>query len=122
MQSILLELNKTSTVIEASAIISNDGLIVASALPADFDEDHLGKMSASVLLLGEYTSQEYASGDLEHVLIECANNHIVITRVAEDVLLTVMLKSDTQGNPVAPEIKRTCKKISAYLANLELAA
>jgi len=39
--------------IEASAVVSVDGLVIASALPADTEEDRVSAMSAAMLSLGE---------------------------------------------------------------------
>jgi len=44
--------------IEASAIVSVDGLIMASALPQDVEEDRVSAMSAAMLSLGERISGE----------------------------------------------------------------
>ena len=68
LNSILSELNGTSADIEASAIISTDGLIMSSLLPASMDEDHVGAMSAAMLSLGERIAKELARGELEQVL------------------------------------------------------
>jgi len=45
LTSILTQLNGTSADIEASGIISTDGLMMASVLPAGMDEDRVGAMS-----------------------------------------------------------------------------
>ncbi|MRR31028.1 hypothetical protein EG834_12040, partial [bacterium] len=39
--------------IEASAVVSVDGLIIASALPQGSEEDRVSAMSAAMLRLGE---------------------------------------------------------------------
>ncbi|MFO1384390.1 MAG: hypothetical protein U1E91_05875 [Moraxella sp.] len=44
-QQILNDLNSSSADVEASALISTDGLMIASALPAGIDEDRVGAMS-----------------------------------------------------------------------------
>ena len=49
LNSILSELNGTSADIEASGIISTDGLMMAAQLPAGLDEDRVGAMSAAML-------------------------------------------------------------------------
>ncbi len=49
----LRELQTSTTDIEASAVVSIDGLIMASALPADVEEDRVSAMSAAMLALGE---------------------------------------------------------------------
>ncbi|MFO1382670.1 MAG: roadblock/LC7 domain-containing protein [Moraxella osloensis] len=51
-QQILNDLNSSSADVEASALISTDGLMIASALPAGIDEDRVGAMSAKLLSLG----------------------------------------------------------------------
>ena len=51
-QQVLEELKGSSADVEASALISTDGLMIASALPAGMDEDRVGAMSAALLSLG----------------------------------------------------------------------
>ena len=46
LKSILSDLNGSSADIEASAIISADGLTMAALLPQDVDEDRVGAMAA----------------------------------------------------------------------------
>lgn len=41
-QQILDDLNSSSADVEASALISTDGLMIASALPSGIDEDRVG--------------------------------------------------------------------------------
>ncbi len=70
LTSVLNDLNGTSADSEASEILSTDGLMIASALPVDMDEDRVGAMSAAMLSLGDRTAQELARGTLEQVLIK----------------------------------------------------
>ncbi len=49
----LRELQASSPDIEASAIVSVDGLTIASALPQGVEEDRVSAMSAAMLSLGE---------------------------------------------------------------------
>ena len=53
LQQSLEDLNGSTADIEASALISTDGLMIASALPHGMDEDRIGAMSAALLSLGE---------------------------------------------------------------------
>ena len=68
LTSILSELNGSSADIEASAIVSIDGLMMAALLPSSMDEDRVGAMSAALLSLGDRTAKELARGGLEQVL------------------------------------------------------
>ena len=60
LASVLSDLNGSSADIEASAVISIDGLMMAALLPANLDEDRVGAMSAAMLSLGDRTAQELA--------------------------------------------------------------
>lgn len=49
LTEMLRDLRNTSPDIEASAVVSTDGLVIASALPRDFEEDRVAAMSAAML-------------------------------------------------------------------------
>ena len=58
----LRELQASSPDIEASAIVSVDGLTIASALPQGVEEDRVSAMSAAMLSLGERIAGELGRG------------------------------------------------------------
>ena len=62
----LHELQSSVADIQASAIVSVDGLIIASALPSGAGEDRVAAMSAAMLSLGERIAQELGRGVLAH--------------------------------------------------------
>jgi uncharacterized protein len=55
---VLKDLESTAPDIEASAVVSDDGFIIASVLPTDIDEDRVGAMSATMLALGERAADD----------------------------------------------------------------
>ena len=67
LQNVLEELKSSSADVEASALISSDGLMIASALQQGVDEDRVGAMSAALLSLGDRAARELARGTLESV-------------------------------------------------------
>lgn len=90
LQSILSDLNGGSADIEASAIVSVDGLMIASALPANMDEDRVGAMSAAMLSLGDRTAAELARGTLEQVMIKGESGYVLLIHAGKDAVLTVV--------------------------------
>ena len=58
LRSALNELVSRSAEVDAAAVVSMDGLVMASVLPNTLEEDRLGAMSAALLSLGERTSEE----------------------------------------------------------------
>ena len=69
-QKILVDLNGSTSDIEASALISVDGLMMSSAMPQGMDEDRVGAMSAALLSMGERTARELARGKLDRVHVQ----------------------------------------------------
>ena len=67
--SVLSDLNSTSTDISASAVISTDGLPIATLLPNHHNADRVGAMSATLRALGNRGVQELACGELDQVMV-----------------------------------------------------
>lgn len=112
LTSILNELNGTSADIEASAVISTDGLMMAALLPASMDEDRVGAMSAAMLSLGDRTAQELARGSLEQVLIKGDSGYVVMTGAGENAVLTVLAKPNAKLGLIFLDVKRAAGSAS----------
>jgi predicted regulator of Ras-like GTPase activity (Roadblock/LC7/MglB family) len=74
----LRELQASSPDIEASAVVSVDGLSIASALPQGVEEDRVSAMSAAMLSLGERIATELGRGSLEQVYIKGEKGYVVL--------------------------------------------
>ena len=112
LTSILSELNGTSADIEASAIVSTDGLMMAALLPAGMDEDRVGAMSAALLSLGDRTAKELARGGLEQVLIKGDRGYILMTHAGEDAVLTVLAKPQAKLGLIFLDVKRAAEAVT----------
>lgn len=115
LTSVLTDLNGTSADIEASGIISTDGLMMASVLPAGMDEDRVGAMSAAMLSLGDRTSHELARGTLEQVLIKGEKGYVLMTYAGDDAVLTVLAKPNAKLGLIFLDVKRAAESITALL-------
>ena len=115
LRSILSELNGTSADIEASAVISSDGLTMAALLPQDVDEDRVGAMAAAMLSLGERTSRELARGDLEQVMVKGESGYILMSHAGHDAVLTVIARKDAKLGLIFLDAKRAAKNIGDIL-------
>ncbi len=115
LTSVLTELNGTSADIEASGVISTDGLMMASVLPAGMDEDRVGAMSAAMLSLGDRTAQELNRGHLEQVLIKGARGYVLMTYAGDEAVLTVLAKPNAKLGLIFLDVKRAAESISEML-------
>ena len=112
LNSILNELNGTSADIEASGVISTDGLMMASQMPADLDEDRVGAMSAAMLSLGDRTAQELSRGRLEQVLIKGEKGYVLMTGAGNEAVVTVMAKPKAKLGLIFLDVKRAAENIA----------
>ena len=113
--SILSELNGSSADIEASAIVSTDGLMMAALLPSGMDEDRVGAMSAALLSLGDRTARELARGSLEQVLIKGGKGYILMTHAGEDAVLTVLTKPQAKLGLILLDVRRAAEAVAKVI-------
>ncbi len=92
--------------VEASAVVSVDGLIMASALPSDVEEDRVSAMSAAMLSLGERISSELGRRNLEQVYIHGDHGYVILTSVGESAVLTVLAREQAKLGLIFLEMRR----------------
>ncbi len=97
--------------IEASAIVSVDGLIMASALQQGVEEDRVSAMSAAMLSLGERISSELGRGGLEQVYIKGNAGAIVLTSVGQEAVLTALARQEAKLGLIFLEMRRAAEDI-----------
>jgi uncharacterized protein len=92
----LRDMQASSPDIEASAVVSVDGLTIASALPQSVEEDRVAAMSAAMLSLGERIASELGRGSLEQVYIKGSNGYVFLMSVADDAVLTALARENAK--------------------------
>jgi predicted regulator of Ras-like GTPase activity (Roadblock/LC7/MglB family) len=111
----LKKLQISSPDIQASAIVSVDGLIIASALPGNVEEDRVSAMSAAMLSLGERISMELRRGELDQVYIRGNEGYVMLTAVGRDAVLTVMANADAKLGLIFLDINRTAENLAELI-------
>jgi predicted regulator of Ras-like GTPase activity (Roadblock/LC7/MglB family) len=111
----LKDLQISTPDIEASAVVSVDGLIIASALPPDVEEDRVSAMSAAMLSLGERIAGELGRGLLDQVYIRGANGYVILSSVGEEAVLTVLARKDAKLGLVFLDMRRAAESLSRLI-------
>jgi predicted regulator of Ras-like GTPase activity (Roadblock/LC7/MglB family) len=101
--------------IEASVVVSVDGLVMASSLPAGVDEDRISAMSAAMLSLGDRITGELGRGELAQVYIKGSEGIIVLMAVGEDAVLTVLARASAKLGLIFLDMKRAVDDLSRLL-------
>lgn len=92
--------------VESSAVVSVDGLIIASSLPTGFEEDRVSAMSAAMLSLGERIAGELGRGLLNEVYIHGNDGYVLLVSVGSDAVLTVLARQGAKLGLVFLEMRR----------------
>jgi predicted regulator of Ras-like GTPase activity (Roadblock/LC7/MglB family) len=108
----LRDMQAASPDIEASAVVSVDGLIIASALPADVEEDRVSAMSAAMLSLGERIAGELGRGFPEQVYIRGDNGFVILTAIGQEAVLTALARREAKLGLIFLEINRAAKDLA----------
>lgn len=112
LTTLLKNFEGTTPDIEASAVVSVDGLMIASALPKDVEEDRVAAMSAAMLSLGERTATELARGELSEVYVKGELGYVVLMAAGEDAVLTALARKDAKLGLVFLDMKRTAEEVT----------
>ncbi len=107
----LRDLQANTPDVEASAVVSVDGLIIASSLPAGVEEDRVSAMSAAMLSLGERISGELGRGLLDEVYIHGNDGYVLLTSVGQEAVLTVLAREQAKLGLVMLEMRRASEDL-----------
>jgi len=103
----LRDLQGTTPEIEASAVVSVDGLIMASSLPAGVEEDRVSAMSAAMLSLGERISSELGRGILDQVYVKGVSGYVILMSVGDEAVLTTLVRQNAKLGLIFLDMRRS---------------
>jgi hypothetical protein len=111
----LRDLQASSPDVEASAVVSVDGLTIASALPSNVEEDRVSAMSAAMLSLGERISTELGRGNLDQVYIRGETGFVILMSVGEEAVLTLLAREQAKLGLLFLDMRRAVEDLSKLL-------
>jgi len=111
----LREMQVSSPDIEASAIVSVDGLSIASALPQEIEEDRVSAMSAAMLSLGERIASELGRGALEQVHIKGEKGFVVLMAIGDEAVLTVLASERAKLGLIFLDMRRAVEDLEKLI-------
>lgn len=101
--------------IEAAAVVSFDGLPMASALPAGMDEDRVAAMSAALLSLGERAAQGLGRGELSQVYIEGETGTVYLVSADDEAVLVAVAARGAKAGLMLFEARRAAASVADVL-------
>ena len=101
--------------LEAAAVVSFDGLAMASVLPPGMDEDRVAAMSAALLSLGEKAAQGLGRGDLSQVYIEGETGTVFLVSCDDEAVLVAVAAAGAKAGLMLFEVRRAAAAIAGVL-------
>ena len=101
--------------IEAAAVVSFDGLPMASALPQSMDEDRVAAMSAALLSLGERAAQGLGRGELSQVYIEGDAGTVFLVSADDEAVLVAVAAKGAKVGMMLYEVRRAAATVAEVL-------
>lgn len=111
----LRSMQAASADIIASAVVTLDGLIIASALPSDVEEDRVSAMAAAMQSLGERIASELGRGVLVELYIRGDAGYVLMTGVGEEALLTALTREAANLGLIFLEMHRAAEDIEKLI-------
>lgn len=115
LNRILRTLQSGTPDIEASALITEDGLIIASALPQHIEEMRVAGMSSTLLNLGTRAATELGRGEVEQVMIRGATGYALMVTAAPGTLLLVLTTKGAKLGLIFLDVSRAVDSIKKIL-------
>jgi len=110
LQQVLDSLDEVQSV-KGAAVVRRDGLLIASNLGSNTDDDRVGAMTASTVGSGETASDSLNLGNVDEVTVEAENGKLVATGAGENGVLAVLTDADVNMGLVKVEIEKATDKI-----------
>ena len=101
--------------VEAAAVVSVDGLSMASSMPAYVEEDRVSAMSAAMLSLGERISGELGRGVLDQVYIKGEMGYVILMAVGDEAVLTVLARQEAKLGLIFLDMGRAVEDLEKFV-------
>lgn len=111
----LAALQTSTPEIQGAAVVSADGLSIASVLSPPIEEDRVAAMSAAMVSLGERIAKELQRGELEQVYIKGSEGYALLTAAGPDAVLTVIAEGEARLGMLLLELRNVITDIRELL-------
>ncbi|BAY96215.1 roadblock/LC7 family protein [Tolypothrix tenuis PCC 7101] len=116
LQEVLQNFVSGTSNIQGAALVSPDGLALASVLPAEMDEDRTAAMSAAMLSLGERIGSELVRGTIDRIVVEGEKGFGIVVSCGPDAVLLVLANAAVKQGLLFLEIKRAVAQIAPLIS------
>jgi len=111
----LRKLQSDSPGVEASALISEDGLMIASALSPDMEESRVAGMTATLLNLGSRAAIELTRGNVREVIVRGEHGYAILINAGRGALLLALTNETAKLGLVFFDMREAVRSLTKIL-------
>ncbi|HEY9761167.1 MAG TPA: roadblock/LC7 domain-containing protein [Trichocoleus sp.] len=115
LSSVLQNFVSGTNDVQGAALVTPDGLPLATTLPGGMDEERVAAMSAAMLSLGERIGGELARGLIDRIFVEGDNGYGILTSCGEEAVFLVLANHAAKQGLIMLEIKRAVSELKSIL-------
>jgi predicted regulator of Ras-like GTPase activity (Roadblock/LC7/MglB family) len=115
LNRVLRKLQNDSPGVEASALISEDGLMIASALSEDMEESRVAGMTATLLNLGSRAAVELGRGSMQEVIVRGEHGYIVLISAGRGALLLALTNESSKLGLIFFDMREAVRNLAKVL-------
>jgi hypothetical protein len=112
---ILQNFVSTTSDVQGAAMVTPDGLPLASSLPGGMDDERVSAMSAAMLSLGERIGKELVRGEIDRIYVEGDEGFSILTSCGQDAVFLVLAGKGAKQGVLMLEIKRAIAQLKPAL-------
>jgi hypothetical protein len=113
---ILKNFVSTTADVQGAAMVTPDGLPLASSLPGGMDEERVSAMSAAMLSLGDRIGKELSRGNIDRIYVEGEEGFSILTSCGQDAVFLVLAGRAAKQGVLMLEIKRTLEALKPAIS------
>lgn len=118
LNNILIKLQSSSNDFEASAVVSEDGLMIASLLPQGHDETQIAAMSAAIMTMGAKAAKELKRGNIQQIFVKGDDGYVVIMQAGPHAVILGLAREDAKLGLIFLGLSRAAEETRKVLESI----
>ena len=115
IQMTLQDLVGAGPEIQGAALVTLDGLPLASTLPPDMDEERVSAMAAAMLSIGERIGGELQRGDVGRVFVEGNQGYCTLANCGQEAVLLILASATAKQGLINLSIKQAVTELRTVI-------
>jgi predicted regulator of Ras-like GTPase activity (Roadblock/LC7/MglB family) len=113
---ILRDLSNVTQGVDGATLVRHDGLIVSTWTPNLSDDSIAAAMSAALLNIGANVVNQLELGDLRRVVVSGRVGDIILTKAADELILSVITRKGASLGMAFLELSRARERIAEAMS------